>query len=92
MSQGVRTRSTKPQKRSCRGDGRSVSVTYDAEDRAESVTITRGTYTFTWDAARGQLESVTAPDGGELTFGYVGTLLESASWSGAESADDRVVI
>ncbi|MEW4366563.1 RHS repeat-associated core domain-containing protein [Aliikangiella maris] len=49
--------------------------------RLDNLVIPRGTYTYGYNAL-GQVNSITAPDDGVLTLGYLGDLPASQTWSG----------
>ncbi|MET1257473.1 hypothetical protein ABVT43_20245, partial [Aliikangiella sp. GXAS 311] len=49
--------------------------------RLDNLVIPRGTYTYGYNA-QGQVNSITAPDDGVLTLGYLGDLPTSQTWSG----------
>jgi RHS repeat-associated protein len=63
-------------------DGRTVQITYDSAGRASAVTLARGKDQFAYDATTGQLASITAPDGGKLSYHYDGMLPAGAAWTG----------
>ncbi len=64
-------------------DGRSVVNTYDDGARLVSRQLERGTTTFTYAGDTGVLSSITAPGGELLSFGYLGALPVSQTWSGS---------
>ena len=59
-----------------------TTQTYDSAGRIATQTIARGTTSYTYDATTGRLSSITAPDGGTLSFMYDGSLLKSTAWAG----------
>jgi RHS repeat-associated protein len=69
-----------------RADDRSVTINYDASGRPSGRTfatngVTTRTDSFSYDAAGG-LASVSAASGITTSYGYVGPLLTSETWSG----------
>jgi RHS repeat-associated protein len=64
-----------------RPDGKAVSLAYDSAGRLGSLTLLRGSYSFTYNTA-GQISRMTDPDGGELEYAYSGPLLMSTTWKG----------
>ena len=62
-------------------DGKTIRFAYDSAGRLGAISIARGSYRLAYNAA-GQVSSVTAPDGGQLTSVYNGPLLSSVAWSG----------
>jgi RHS repeat-associated protein len=66
-----------------RPDGRSITFGYDSGGRLSSRNITRGTTSYAYYSQTGNLSSITAPDGGVLSYTYDGTLLKSMTWQGA---------
>lgn len=67
-----------------RPDGGVLSYAYDAAGRLSTLTIPAGQYGYSYNAA-GQLSGITAPGGLTLAYGYAGSLLTSATWSGGIS-------
>ncbi|MEO5371598.1 MAG: hypothetical protein H7833_16130 [Magnetococcus sp. DMHC-1] len=65
-----------------RPDGQEVRLEYDAGGRLSKTTLAQGTYQYAFDTA-GRLSTLTAPDGGTLTYTYDGSLPLSTTWSGA---------
>ncbi|MCB1881453.1 MAG: hypothetical protein KDI54_15605 [Gammaproteobacteria bacterium] len=65
-----------------RPDGVSVELAYDAAGRLETLAVPEGDFSYAYHAASGNLNRITAPDGGTLEFGYDGSLLTGATWSG----------
>jgi len=66
-----------------RPDGTTIDVAYDGAGRLSTLTFPRGQLSSTYDPATGHLTTITAPDGGILTYGYDGSLLTSETWSGS---------
>ncbi|MBN1482472.1 hypothetical protein EH223_10545 [candidate division KSB1 bacterium] len=62
-------------------DGRSIHFGYDSAGRQETVTIARGILRYGYDPVTGELATVTAPDGGILSYSYDGSLLTQTTWS-----------
>ncbi len=65
-----------------RPDSSTVALGYDGAGRLATLAIARGTYQYAHDATSGNLTSITAPDGGLMTFPYDGSLLTDATWTG----------
>src|SRR5262249_962194 len=65
-----------------RPDGKTVGLDYDNAGRLRTQTITRGQTTFAYDPATGTLQTITAPDGGTVTYTYDSFLAKSTTWSG----------
>jgi RHS repeat-associated protein len=65
-----------------RPDGVTIPLDYDAAGRLNGITIPRGMFQYGYDAQTGQLDNITDPSGGTLSFTYDGPLLLSESWSG----------
>ena len=67
-----------------RPDGQTIDLAYDpTSGRLVATTVPRGTFTYSYDPATGQLASVSGPEGNSLGYGYDGSLLTTATWSGA---------
>ncbi len=65
-----------------RPDGQSVSLGYNGGGKLATITIPRGQYSYSYNATTGKLSTVTAPDGGTLTYSYDGFLPLSTTWTG----------
>jgi RHS repeat-associated protein len=73
-----------------RPDGTTVALSYDAaRGKLMSVSLLRGTYQYAYDQQTGALSSITAPDNGQLSFGYTTGLLTSTAWAGVVSGSIR---
>ena len=67
-----------------RPDGREVNITYNSTTgKMESKTLSVGTYVYGYDPTSGKLESISSPDGVDITYDYDGFLPTSTTWSGA---------
>jgi RHS repeat-associated protein len=67
-----------------RPDGQLVSLNYGATSGyLDSITIPRGTYSYSYNLESGKLDNITAPDGGILSFSYDGSLTTTTNWTGA---------
>ena len=65
-----------------RPDAQELSFNFVAgTSRLDNMVIPRGTYTYGYDSY-GQVNSITAPDEGVLSYGYLGTLVNSQTWTG----------
>jgi RHS repeat-associated protein len=65
-----------------RPDGQMVSFDYDNAGRLSVLTLPTDQIGYTYDAATGQLRSITSTDGGTLSYSYNGALLTQATWAG----------
>jgi RHS repeat-associated protein len=65
-----------------RPDGQMVDPEYDNAGRLSSLTIPRGTVTYTYDPTTGNLTTITAPGEISLTYEYDGDLLTGVTWRG----------
>ena len=65
-----------------RPDGRTISLAYDTGGRLSSRAIQRGTSSYSYNPQTGKISSITAPDGGQLSFTYDGSLLGIVNWQG----------
>ena len=65
-----------------RPDGQSISLSYDAAGRLQTLSTPRGNYGYSYDATTGQLTGITAPGGGSLAYSYDGSLLTGTTWGG----------
>lgn len=68
-----------------RPNGATVSFAYDTYGRLSNLGFDRGSYTFTYDSATGQVRSLVAPDV-TLSYAYTGPLLTNVVWTGAVNA------
>jgi len=68
-------------------DGATIKLGYDMAGRLTRTTLTdaQGTENLGYDPQTGNLVTLTAPDGGKMTYGYDGSLLTDAAWSGTIS-------
>ena len=66
-----------------RPDGKNVEIDYDKAGRVSSVTIPQGKVSYLFDLKTDQLKTVTAADGGTLSYAYDGFLPTSTDWKGA---------
>nr|WP_010132121.1 RHS repeat-associated core domain-containing protein [Microbulbifer agarilyticus] len=66
-----------------RPDGRDISYGYNDGGRLASRTIARGSYGYAYNESTGQLSTITAPDGGTLSYSYDGFLPLSETWGGS---------
>ncbi len=66
-----------------RPDGQTVVLDYDTAGRLNKQTIGRGQTTYSYDPTTGNLNAITAPDGGALAYTYDGALLKNVTWTGA---------
>jgi RHS repeat-associated protein len=66
-----------------RPDGQVVAAGYDGAGRLATISDDRGTTKFAYDPATGKVSSITAPDGGLLSYLYDGSLVTRTAWSGA---------
>src|SRR5262249_37717142 len=63
-------------------DGATIGLGYDPQGHLSGITQPRGPESLSYDSTTGQLASLTAPDGGGLSYAYDGSLLTSVAWSG----------
>jgi RHS repeat-associated protein len=66
-----------------RPDGKSIEIDYDKAGRISSLAIPQGKIRYSFDLKTDRLKSVTAVDGGTLSYDYDGFLPTRATWSGA---------
>lgn len=66
-----------------RPDGQRVSFNYDAAGRLRELLLPSGTLGYAYAPATGKLATITAPDGGTLSYVYDGFLPTTETWSGA---------
>jgi RHS repeat-associated protein len=65
-----------------RPDAQMLNLDYDTSGRLSTMTFPRGTITYSYDAATGNLSGISAPGGVGLNFTYDGALPLSTAWSG----------
>jgi RHS repeat-associated protein len=70
-----------------RPDGRLISFNYDHAGRLTSQTTPTGATNYAYNATTGQVNYITAPDGGKLNFAYDGPLLTGVASSGTIAGD-----
>jgi RHS repeat-associated protein len=66
-----------------RPDGTTIDLGYDNPGRLRTMTHAHGQLSFSYHPTAGNLATITAPDGGTVTYGYDGSLLTNETWSGA---------
>lgn len=67
----------------------SLDLRYDSAGRLQVVTSAQGDILHAYDPGTGKLRTVTAPDGGTLTYTYTGDLLTTTTWDGAVAGSVR---
>ena len=65
-----------------RPDGQLVNFDYDPAGRLGVLTLPSGQRVYSYTATTGQLTSLTASDGGTLSYSYTGALLTQTTWAG----------
>lgn len=65
-----------------RPDDKVIDFSYDGVGRLSTLTIPRGTVSYSYQPNTGLLANITAPDGISLAYGYDGALPTSVSWAG----------
>lgn len=68
-----------------RPDNQLIDLSYDTGGRLSNITTPRGQTGYAYDATTGQLTTITAPDGGQLSYTYDGFLPLSETWTGEVS-------
>jgi YD repeat-containing protein len=66
-----------------RPDSLAIDVAYDTAGRPSRLTLPNGPVQFGYSPASGNLTTLTAPDGGTLTYTYDGSLPTTVTWGGA---------
>jgi YD repeat-containing protein len=67
---------------STRPDGHTIDPGYDSAGRLKTLDFSRGQVVYGYDATTGNLSTITAPDGGILSYSYDGSLLTDTTWAG----------
>jgi len=70
-----------------RPDGQLLNFAYDNAGRLSTLAVPGGQYAYAYSATTGNLSTVTAPDGGTLTYSYDGSLLTGRAWAGVVSGN-----
>lgn len=65
-----------------RSDGAEMNMSYSANGRLSNISIPRGLFTYSYDEQTGKIASLTAPDGGVLSYQFDGPLLTIENWNG----------
>jgi RHS repeat-associated protein len=65
-----------------RPDSLAIDIAYDTAGRPRRLTLPNGQVQFAYSPTSGNLTTLTAADGGTLTYGYDGALPTSATWAG----------
>ncbi|WAM22762.1 MAG: right-handed parallel beta-helix repeat-containing protein (plasmid) [Candidatus Methanoperedens sp.] len=68
-----------------RPDGATIDLGYDSAGRLSTVAYPDGTIGITYNPVTGNLNDITTPYGGKITYAYDGSLLTDTSWSGSIS-------
>jgi RHS repeat-associated protein len=66
-----------------RPDSLAIDVAYDTAGRPSRLTLPNGQMQFVYSPTSGNLATLTAPDGGSLSFTYDGALPKTVTWGGA---------
>ena len=66
-----------------RPDSLAIDVAYDTAGRPSQLTLPNGQVQFAYNATSGNLTTLTAPDGGTLSYTYDGSLPKTVTWGGA---------
>ena len=66
-----------------RPDGKTIAYGYDSAGRPSTLTIARGTFAYSYDAAKGSLTSISAPGGIGTAYTYDGNLPTGTTWTGS---------
>jgi len=70
-----------------RPDTKTIEFDYDTAGRVSGLAIPQGKIRYLFDATTDQLKTITAADGGTLSYEYDGFLPTRVSWSGAIQGD-----
>jgi YD repeat-containing protein len=70
-----------------RPDGAAIDIGYDSAGRLSTVNYPKKTMSLSYDSVSGNIKTITAPDGGKITYAYDGSLLTDTTWSGAISGN-----
>jgi len=65
-----------------RPDAQALVFSYDEGGRLSDLMLPRGHLNYSYDRITGNMDFITAPDGGRLAFAHIGDLNTSISWSG----------
>jgi RHS repeat-associated protein len=71
-----------------RPDGTALSFDYDSSGRLSTIIYPQGKVMMAYDTATGNSKTITAPDGGKITYAYDGSLLTDTNWSGSTNSND----
>jgi RHS repeat-associated protein len=66
-----------------RPDSMAIDVAYDTAGRPSRLTLPNGQVQFGYSPTTGNLTTLTAPDGGTLSYTYDGALPKTVTWGGA---------
>ena len=66
-----------------RPDAKTIDIDYDKAGRVSTLAIAQGKIRYLFDATTDQLKTITAADGGTLSYEYDGFLPTRVAWSGA---------
>lgn len=63
-------------------DGKQIEFLHNSVGQPIRTRTDRGEIAYSYDPSTGNLVAITAPDGGTLTFGYLGDWVATTTWSG----------
>lgn len=70
-----------------RPDAKTIDIDYDTAGRVSALAIPQGKIRYLFDETTDQLKTITAADGGALSYEYDGFLPTRVTWSGAIQGD-----
>jgi RHS repeat-associated protein len=66
-----------------RPDGQTIDLHYDNGGRLITMTLSQGQIVYSYQSTSGNLASIAAPGGQNISYGYDGALLTSVTWGGS---------
>lgn len=70
-----------------RPDAQAMNFAYDNAGRLSTLTLPSGQMSYSYDATKGHLATITAPGGSTLSYNYDGPLLTGTTWAGSVSGN-----